>query len=252
MKGVNTDFRIGEYLFCQGRKAAAHIAAEVFDLSAFFRGKGTEIFLEISAGELVQDVNNRMGIAVRDVAVVFIEIPFLAFRAPYAAVAFKLIDTESLREGVRPTKTDILEDGMDQSFRDMVPTRDFSHRKSFHKIGQDCVKESPGHMQGVVDPIGSFIKSGAAIFAEEPPFVKGDGSALLSIDEMTYGLPGAGVFDDTVVRAAVGAESLFGCGQMNGNQVIVRQMFHGFDSRLLWKSCDVVTGFHSCFTSLLR
>ena len=78
MKGINTDLCVREYLFRQGRKAAAHIAAEVFDLSAFFRGKGTEIFLEISAGDLVQDVDDRMGIAVRDVAVVFIEIPFLA------------------------------------------------------------------------------------------------------------------------------------------------------------------------------
>lgn len=107
-------------------------------------------------------------------------------------------------------------------------------------------------MQGVMNPIRSFVESGTAVLTEEPPFVKGDGSALLSIDEMTYGLPGAGIFDDTVVGAAMRVESVFGCGQTNGNQVIVRQMFHGFDSRFLWEPCDVVTGFHSCFTSLLR
>ena len=34
--------------------------------------------------------------------------------------------------------------------------------------------------------------------------------ALLSIDEMAHSLPGAGVLDDTVIRAAMRTESLFG------------------------------------------
>ena len=79
VKGINTDLCVGKYLFSQGRKAAAHIAAEVFDLFAFFQGKGTEILLETGTGDLVQNVDDRMEIAVRDVAVIFIEIPFLAF-----------------------------------------------------------------------------------------------------------------------------------------------------------------------------
>ena len=165
VKGINTDLCVGKYLFCQGGKAAAHIAAEVFDLFAFFQGKGTEILLEIDTGDLVQNVDDCMGIAVRDVAVVFIEIPFLAFRAPYAAAAFELIYAECFREGVRSAKTDILKDGMDQAFRDMVSACDLSHRKSFHEIDQNCVKESPGHMQGIMNPIGSFIESGAAVLA---------------------------------------------------------------------------------------
>ena len=252
VKGINTDLCIREYVFCQGRKAAAHIAAEVFDLFAFFQGKGTEILLEIDTGDLVQNVDDCMGIAVRDVAVVFIEIPFPAFRAPYAAVAFEFIDTECFREGVWPAKTDVLKDGMDQAFRDMVPACYFSQGKSFHEIDQDCIKESPGHMQGVMNPIGSFVESGAAVLAEEPALVKGDGRALLAIDEMTYSLPGAGVLNDTIVRAAMGALSLFSNRQMNGNQVIVRQVFNGFDSCFLWESCNVVAGFHSCFTSFVR
>lgn len=36
---------------------------------------------------------------------------------------------------------------------------------------------------------------------------------------------------------------------MNRKQVIVRQVLNGFDSCFLWESCNVVTGFHSCFTS---
>ena len=99
---------------------------------------------------------------------------------------------------------------MDQAFGDMVPTCDFSHRKSFHEIDQNRVKESPGRMQGVMTPIGSFVESGAAVFAEEPAFVKGDSSALLAIDEITYSLPGAGVLDDTIVRTAMRALSLLG------------------------------------------
>ena len=44
VKGINTDFCVGEYVFSQGRKAAAHIAAEVFDLFAFFQGKARKYF----------------------------------------------------------------------------------------------------------------------------------------------------------------------------------------------------------------
>ena len=76
----------------------------------------------------------------------------------YAAVAFELIDAERFREGVRPVKTDILEDRMDQAFRDMVLVRYLSQGKGFHEIDQDCIKESPSHMQGVMDSIGSFIE----------------------------------------------------------------------------------------------
>ena len=88
-----------------------------------------------------------------------------------------------------------------------------------------------------------------AVFAEEPPIVKGDSSVLLAIDEMAYGLPGAGGFDDTIVRVAMRTVSLFGNRQMKGNQVIIQQVLDEFDSCLLWESCNVVTGFHSCFTS---
>ena len=99
---------------------------------------------------------------------------------------------------------------MDQTFRDMVSARYFSQGKSFHEIDQDCIKESPGHMQGVMNPIRSFVEGGAAVLAEEPALVKGDSRTLLTIDEMAYGLPGAGVLDDTVVRAAMRALPLFG------------------------------------------
>ena len=44
MKGINTDLCIREYVFRQGRKAAAHIAAEVFGLFAFSREKVRKYF----------------------------------------------------------------------------------------------------------------------------------------------------------------------------------------------------------------
>lgn len=34
-----------------------------------------EVLVEIDAGDLVEDINHRMGVAVRDAAVVFIAIP---------------------------------------------------------------------------------------------------------------------------------------------------------------------------------
>mgnify|MGYP005806636139 CR=1 FL=1 len=113
---------------------------------------------------------------------------------------------------------------MDQAFRDMMPARDLSQGKSFHEIDQNCVKESPGHMQGVMDPIGSFVESGAAVFAEESALVKGDSRVLLAIDEMAYSLPGAGIFDDTVIRAAMGALPFFGYRQMNRKFVCVKSI----------------------------
>ena len=57
-----------------------------------------EILVQIDAGDLIQDVDDRVGVTVRDATVIFVAIPAAMFRAPHTAVAFEFINTDGFRE----------------------------------------------------------------------------------------------------------------------------------------------------------
>ena len=98
VEGIDADLSVGEVLFGNGNKAVTHIAAEVFDLPALFRRKPVEIPVYGSAGDLLQDVNDGVGIAVGDATLKFAEPPFMVFRTPDAAVSFEFIDADGFQE----------------------------------------------------------------------------------------------------------------------------------------------------------
>ena len=75
VEGIDADLSVGEVLFRNRNKAASHITAEVFDLPARSRGKPVEIPVYGSAGDLLQDVNDGVDIAIRDAALKFAEPP---------------------------------------------------------------------------------------------------------------------------------------------------------------------------------
>ena len=70
VEGIDTDPGIGEVLFCNGDKAIAHVAAEVFYLLALRRRELMEISVDSDAGDLVQDVDDSVSIAARDTVVI--------------------------------------------------------------------------------------------------------------------------------------------------------------------------------------
>ena len=71
VEGIDTDLSVGEVLFGNGNKAIAHITAVVFDLPALFQRKPVEKPMYGSAGDLLQDVNDGVDIAIGDTVLIF-------------------------------------------------------------------------------------------------------------------------------------------------------------------------------------
>ena len=69
-----------------------------------------EVLVQIDARDLIQDVDDGMGVTVRDAAVVFIAIPAVRLGAPYTTVAFEFINAEGFREFGWPAEVDALKD----------------------------------------------------------------------------------------------------------------------------------------------
>ena len=113
VEGVDTDPGIGEVLFCNGDKAIAHVAAEVFYLLALRRRELMEISADSDAGDLVQDIDDGVCIAVRNTAVELIEIPSVAPGAPDAGVALEFINADGLGKLSRQAKPYGLENRLD-------------------------------------------------------------------------------------------------------------------------------------------
>ena len=163
-----------------------------------------EILVQIDAGDLIQDVDDRVGDTVRDATVIFVAIPAAMFRAPHTAVAFEFINTDGFREFGWPAKVDGLKDRLDGALGDMVSPCNLGEGERLYQVQEDGVIESLRHTQGGMDPVGSLIERGVAVLAQEPALVEGDdGTAMITWD-VPDGLYGPGVFDGTVVRATMG------------------------------------------------
>ena len=113
VEGVDTNLGIGEVLFCNGDKAIAHVSAEVFYLLALRWGELMEISVDSDAGDLVQDIDDGVCIAVRNTAVELIEIPSVAPGAPDAGVALEFIDADGLGKLSRQAELDSLKNRLD-------------------------------------------------------------------------------------------------------------------------------------------
>ena len=106
VEGIDTDPGIGEVLFCNGDKAIAHVAAEVFYRLALRRRELMEISVDSDAGDLVQDIDDGVRVAVRNTAVELIEIPSVIPGAPEAGAALEFIDAEGLGKFSRQVELD--------------------------------------------------------------------------------------------------------------------------------------------------
>ena len=110
---IDTDPGIGEILSGNGDEAIAHVTAEVFYLLALRWRELMEISIDSDAGDLVQDVDDGVSIAVRNTAVELIEIPSVAPGTTDAGVALEFIDADGLGKLSRQAKPDGLENRLD-------------------------------------------------------------------------------------------------------------------------------------------
>ena len=174
-----------------------------------------------AAGDLIRNIDHRVGILVGDAAVILAEAPFVGFGAPDAAVSLEFIDTDGFRKFFRKTEANGFENGLDDARRNTVMSGNLGEGKRFCEIQKDGIVKSLCHMQGRMNPVRIFIERRMALLAEKPAFMEGDSSSPVMRGKVAYGLPGSGIFDDAVDRAVAWTESLTRCRQIQGDEIVV-------------------------------
>ena len=134
MEGINADFRIREVFLGQGYESIAHIAAEVFDALTLFKRELLEVFMKIGCRNLIQYIDDCMRVSIRDVAVIFVEIPLVMLLAPYTGIPFEFINVDGFRKVRRKAEIDCFQYGLHNAFGDAVFSGDFSLGDGFHEI----------------------------------------------------------------------------------------------------------------------
>ena len=116
MEHINADDSMRKDFSCNRDEAIVHVTAVKADLVAFRFGKLTEVFFEVSSPDHRKDIDHGTGITINDVGVVFVFDPVLSVTVPDAAVAFELINGDSLWKLAYGIKADQVEDGVDDRF----------------------------------------------------------------------------------------------------------------------------------------
>ena len=75
---------------------------------------------------MVQNINHRIGIPIGDVAVEFVETPFVPAGAPFAGIAFEFINADGFREICRKPERNGLQYRLDDTFGHAVFSCDLS------------------------------------------------------------------------------------------------------------------------------
>ena len=126
-------------------KAVAHVAAEVFHPLPLLWRELMEILVQIDAGDLIQDVDDRVGVTVRDATVIFIAIPPMRLGAPHTVVAFEFVNADGFREFGWPAKVDELKDRLDGALGDIVSPCNLGEGERLYKVQEDGVIERLFH-----------------------------------------------------------------------------------------------------------
>ena len=205
-----------------------------------------EVLVQIDARDLIQDVDDGMGVTVRDAAVVFIAIPAVRLWTPYTAVAFEFVNTDSLGEICRKAEMDELKDRLHSALWNVVASCNLGEGERLDQIQENGVIESLCHAQEGMDPVGSLIERGVTVFAQEPALVERNNGTAMVTGDVPDSLYGTGVLDNTVVRAAVRTESLTGCRYIKRDEIVVLEDLDAFNGCFLWQFCQIVGCFHSC------
>ena len=244
---IDTDLCMREILSCNRDEAVAHVTAEVFHPLALFRRKLAEVWIDSAAGDLIQNIDHCVGIAVGDAAVILAEAPFVGFGTPDAAASLEFIDTDGFRKFFRKSEVNSFENGLDDARCNAVMSGNFREGKRFCEIQKNGIVKSLCHMQGRMNPVRIFIERCMAFFAEKPAFMEGDSGSPVMRGKVAYRLPGSGIFDDAVGRAAAWAESLTRRRKIQGDEIVVPEGLDTLDGCFLRKLCEIVRCFHGRF-----
>ena len=166
VEGIDADLSVGEVIFGNGNKATSHITAEEFDLPALFRGKLVEIPVYGSAGDLLEDVNDGVDIAVGDASLIFGEPPSMVFGTPDAAVSFEFIDADGFREFPGQAEVHCLKDRRDDGWCNAVLPGNRREREGFREIQKNGIVEGLCHMQGGMNPVRIFVERRLALLMD--------------------------------------------------------------------------------------
>ena len=142
VEGIDTDPGVGKVLFCNGDKAIAHVAAEIFYLLALRWGELMEISVDSDAGDLIQDIDDGVCIAVRDTAMEPIEIPSVSPGTPDAGVALEFIDADGFGKFSWQAELDGFKNRLDGALRNAVVPGNFREGDGLRKIQKDGIIES--------------------------------------------------------------------------------------------------------------
>ena len=208
-----------------------------------------KVLIYTGTGDLIQNIDHCVGIPVGDVAVILAETPSVGFGAPDAAVSLEFIDTDGFRKSFRKTEVNRFKNGLDDARRNTVMSGNFREGKRFCEIRKNRIVKSLCHMQGRMNPVRIFIKRRMALLAEKPAFMEGDSGSAVMRGKVAYGLPGSGVFDDAVGRAAAWTEPLTRCRQIQGDEIVAPEGLDTLDGCFLRKLCEIVRCFHGRFVT---
>lgn len=100
---------------------------------------------------------------------------------------------------------------------------DFRERNGFREIQKDGILEGLCHTRRRMNPVRIFVESRIALLAVETAFVECNSRAPVIGRDVANGLPGVGILDDTVSGAAMRAEPLPWCWEIQGNEIIVSE-----------------------------
>ena len=249
MKRINTDLCMRKIFSCNGEKSVAHVAAEEFHPLALFRRELAEVLSDSGSGDLIQNIDYRVGIPVGDTAVILAEAPFVGFGAPDAAVSLEFIDTDGFRKFFRKAEANRFENGLDDARRNTVMSGNLGEGKRLCKIQKNGIVKSLCHVKRRMHPVRIFIERRMTFLAEKPAFMESDSGSSVMRRNMAYGLPGPGIFDDAVGGAAAGTKPLTRRREIQGDEIVVPEGLDILDGCFLRKLCEIVRCFHGRFVT---
>lgn len=118
MEHIDADDSLGKDFPCHRDKDVVYVTAVKANLVAFRFGKLVEVFFEVDRPNYRKDIDHGTGITINDVGVVFVFDPVLPVTD--TAVAFELINSDSLWELAYGIKADQVADEVDDGFRYVV------------------------------------------------------------------------------------------------------------------------------------
>ena len=90
--------------------------------------------MKVGCRNLIQYIDDCMRVTIRDVAVIFVEIPLVMLLAPYTGIPFEFINIDGFRKVRRKAEIDCFQYGLHNAFGDAVFSGDFSLGDGFHEI----------------------------------------------------------------------------------------------------------------------